>query len=219
MTSEGYCKLLPNLKLAGHCYDAIEALDFLRKHSIDLLFLDLNMPKLKGFDFLRTLKKPPKIIVTTAYQEHALEGYELDIVDYLLKPFDFQRFLKAINKVAIDNTMAISDAEPKAESDFFVKSGKQHVHVEIAKILYLEASGNYTKIVTIDGPILVREKISQLIQELNWKDLIQVHKSFAVAKKHIKRIEGNQIWMADQVVPIGKTYRSTINELLGVGKQ
>ena len=86
---KSYCDLLPNLELKKHCYDAIEALDYLRDNQVDLIFLDLNMPKLKGFDFLRTLPKPPKVIVTSAYQEHALEGYELGIVDYLLKPFSF----------------------------------------------------------------------------------------------------------------------------------
>ena len=93
-----YCDLIPDLKLAKHCYDALEALDYLRTNQVDLIFLDLNMPKLKGFDFLRSLSKKPKIIVTTAYQEYALEGYELEISDYLLKPFSFERFLKAVNK-------------------------------------------------------------------------------------------------------------------------
>ncbi|MEO0735142.1 MAG: response regulator, partial [Bacteroidota bacterium] len=101
---KGYCQLLPHLELQKDCYDAIEALDYLREHTVDLIFLDLNMPKLKGFDFLRTLRQPPKIIVTTAYQEHALEGYELNITDYLLKPFSFERFLQAVNKATSSST-------------------------------------------------------------------------------------------------------------------
>ncbi len=95
---KGYCDLLPNLKLMKNCYDALEAFEYLQEQEVDLIFLDLNMPKLKGFDFLKTLKAPPKVIVTTAYKEYALEGYELNISDYLLKPFGFERFLKAVNK-------------------------------------------------------------------------------------------------------------------------
>ena len=95
---KGYCDLLPNMQLMKNCYDGLEAFEYLNKNEVDLIFLDLNMPKLKGFDFLKTLKNRPKVIVTTAYQEFALEGYELNISDYLLKPFGFERFLKAINK-------------------------------------------------------------------------------------------------------------------------
>jgi len=95
---KGYCDMLPNMQLMEHCYDALEALDYLNSNSVDLIFLDINMPKLKGFDFLKTLSSKPKVIVTTAYKEHALEGYELEITDYLLKPFSFERFLKAVNK-------------------------------------------------------------------------------------------------------------------------
>ncbi|WAC02172.1 response regulator [Lacinutrix neustonica] len=105
---KGYGDLLPNLELMKHCYDAIEALDYLRDATVDLIFLDLNMPKLKGFEFLKTLSHPPKVIVTTAYKEYALEGYELNITDYLLKPFSFERFLKAVNKV----TEAIEPLQP-----------------------------------------------------------------------------------------------------------
>ena len=95
---KGYCDMLPNMELQKNCYDALEALQYLNEHEVDVIFLDLNMPKLKGFEFLKTLPSPPKIIVTTAYSEFALEGYELNVVDYLLKPFSFERFLKAVNK-------------------------------------------------------------------------------------------------------------------------
>ena len=95
---KGYCDLLPNMQLMKNCYDALEAIEYLNNNRVDLIFLDLNMPKLKGFEFLKTLTTPPKVIVTTAYKEFALEGYELNISDYLLKPFGFERFLKAINK-------------------------------------------------------------------------------------------------------------------------
>ncbi|MBT33288.1 MAG: DNA-binding response regulator [Thalassobius sp.] len=212
---QGYCDMLPNLQLQGKCYDALEALNFLSKHRVDLVFLDLNLPKLKGFDFLRTLSNPPKIIVTTAYKEHALEGYELNVVDYLLKPFGFERFLMAINKVV--NTAKPSQQNVVSTSNsaksVFLKTNKKYIQVNIDSILYLEAAGNYTKIFTTEEMIMIRDKISDLLTTLEHEDLIQIHKSFVVAKKHIKSIEGNRVFIKDYEIPIGKTYKSQINQL------
>ncbi|MEH6537997.1 MAG: response regulator [Psychroserpens sp.] len=129
---EKYCENLPHLEKKGNCYNAFEAMQFLNEHTIDLLFLDLNMPKLSGFDFLKTLSNPPKIIVTTAYKEFALEGYELNISDYLLKPFSFERFIKAINKTIDTNenkksTPIVSTKETVPDaSSFFLKGDKKH---------------------------------------------------------------------------------------------
>jgi DNA-binding LytR/AlgR family response regulator len=215
---KGYCDLLPNLEFKANCYDAIEAIEYLSKHDIDLIFLDLNMPKLKGFQFLKTLSSPPKVIVTTAYSEFAIEGYELNVVDYLLKPFSFERFLSAINKVTSSDTSAIrkeSKETIKPEGQhIFLKQNNSHIQVDIDDILFIEASGNYTKVVTSNETISIREKISDTIQLLSDNDFIQVHKSFAVAKKHIARVEGNRIYIGDHVVPVGKLYKTNINQLL-----
>jgi len=209
----GYCDLMPNLSFVQDCYDAIEAIDCLRNQEVDLIFLDLNMPKLKGFDFLRTLKDPPKIIVTTAYQEHALEGYELDIVDYLLKPFSFERFVKAINKIAPPETVKSTVVEQKEENSIFLKSNKKHVQVKTGDILYIEARGNYINVVTTADEIQVRDKISNMLELLADTDFIQVHKSFAVAKKHIHSVEGNRIYIQDFEIPIGKMYKLNLDKL------
>ena len=209
----GYCDLMPNLSFVQDCYDAIEAIDCLRNQEVDLIFLDLNMPKLKGFDFLRTLKDPPKIIVTTAYQEHALEGYELDIVDYLLKPFSFERFVKAINKIAPPETVKSTVVEQKEENSIFLKSNKKHVQVKTGDILYIEAMGNYINVVTTADEIQVRDKISNMLELLADTDFIQVHKSFAVAKKHIHSVEGNRIYIQDFEIPIGKMYKLNLDKL------
>ena len=209
----GYCDLMPNLSFVQDCYDAIEAIDCLRNQEVDLIFLDLNMPKLKGFDFLRTLKDPPKIIVTTAYQEHALEGYELDIVDYLLKPFSFERFVKAINKIAPPETVKSTVVEQKEENSIFLKSNKKHVQVKTGDILYIEARGNYINVVTTADEIQVRDKISNMLELLADTDFIQVHKSFAVAKKHIHSVEGNRIYIKDFEIPIGKMYKLNLDKL------
>lgn len=212
-----YCDMLPNLQWAKSCYDAIEAMTYLNEKSVDLIFLDLNMPKLKGFEFLKILEVPPKIIVTTAYAEFALEGYELNITDYLLKPFSFERFVKAINKAMMNakpKDGLVSSALSEVDNTIFLRSNKKYVQVRIDDIQFIEASGNYTLVVTAKEKISVREKISSVLLALDNKAFIQVHKSFAVAVKHIKSIEGNRIAINDHIVPIGKLFKSQINELL-----
>ena len=212
-----YCQLLPDWELKKSCYDALEAFKYLNKHDdIDLIFLDLNMPKLKGFDFLRTLKNPPKVIVTTAYAEYALEGYELNISDYLLKPFGFERFLKAINKTLATSNSPISFAPQTATNGkrIFLRSNKKYTQVFVDEIQYIESAGNYVKVVTLEETILTRDKISDVLTLLPKEDFMQVHKSFAVATKHIKSIEGNRILIGTTTIPIGKIYKSNIIQLL-----
>lgn len=214
---KGYCDLLPNMQLMKNCYNALEAIEYLNENTIDLIFLDLNMPKLKGFEFLKTLSSSPKVIVTTAYKEFAIEGYELNISDYLLKPFSFERFLKAINKTVISTNKTtcstVEKKEPVSES-IFLRSNKKYIQVAINTIQYIEAAGNYTKVIIIDEVIPIREKFSDVLELLNELDFIQVHKSFAVSKKHIKSIEGNRIFISEAIIPIGKTYKTSIVQLL-----
>lgn len=211
-----YCDLLPNMELVKNCYDAFEAIAYLSNHVVDLIFLDLNMPKMKGFDFLKTLSNPPKVIVTTAYKENALEGYELNITDYLLKPFSFERFVKAINKVNVvtPSTPPKNIPTPTTEERFFFRSNKKTVQVKSRNILFIEARGNYCNIVTKNETITVREKISDLLKLLSKEHFFQVHKSFIVAKEHVRVVEGNKISVAGYTVPIGKTYKMNVNELL-----
>ena len=212
---KGYCDLLPNMNLMKNCYDALEAIEYLNNNNVDLIFLDLNMPKLRGFEFLRTLTNPPKVIVTTAYKEFAIEGYELNIVDYLLKPFSFERFLKAINKAVSTTYRSSSDANHENEvKSIFFRSNKKHIQITLEDILYLEAAGNYSKVITHQDTISIREKISDLLLSLPKDDFIRVHKSFVVAKKHIESIEGNRISIRDHLIPIGTLYKMNIIELL-----
>lgn len=215
---KGYCDLLPNMKLLKNCYDALEAIEFLNAHSVDLIFLDLNMPTLKGFEFLRTLSNPPKVIVTTAYQEYALEGYELNVVDYLLKPFSFERFLKAINKTTLStptkSIFSTTDSEHKPRT-IFLREDKRYVQVELDEVKYLEASGNYTNVVTSDKTLTVREKISELLEDFDSADFLQVHRSFAVSKSYISSIIGNRIFIGETQIPIGKMFKSNVKGLIG----
>ncbi|PQB06845.1 DNA-binding response regulator [Polaribacter filamentus] len=214
---KGYCDMLPNMKFMADCYDAIEALDYLNKQPVDLIFLDLNMPKLKGFEFLKTLASPPKVIVTTAYNEFAIEGYELNVVDYLLKPFSFERFLSAVNKVTASTPQLKQvrvENEQASANQLFLKQNNSHIQVDVNTILYIEASGNYTKVVTTLDTITIREKISTTLEMLPKEKFLQVHKSFVIATKHINRIDGNRIYIEDHTIPIGKLYKANLIQLL-----
>ncbi len=211
---EGYCENLPHLRKVGNCYDAFEAMQILNKKTVDLIFLDINMPKLSGFDLLKTLLNPPKIIVTSAHKEFALEGYDLNISDYLLKPFTFERFIKAVNK-AIDSYKSIESipSTDNASVRFFLKGDKKHHQIHSDEILFIEAYGNYTKIYLKDEMIVSHEKISSLENLLPAVDFIRVHKSFIIASNKIKRIEGNRISVGQHTIPIGQTYKNNLKKL------
>ena len=214
---DGYCSELAYLKKAGGAYTAFEASAILDHRSVGLIFLDINMPKLSGFEWLKTLSTPPAVIVTTAHEQYALEGFELSVVDYLLKPFSFARFLTAINKVTHPNVarpeVLIKSIDP-AKGFFFVKGDKKHHQIDVADILFIEAFGNYTKLYLPQEVILVHEKISDLEAKLANHNFLRVHKSFLIAIHKIKLVEGNTLHVPGYRVPVGQTYRSRITELL-----
>ena len=214
---EEFCSILPHVQLEKNCYNAMEAIQFLNENTVDFIFLDINMPKLKGLDFLKTLTNPPKTIITTAYKEHALEGFELNVVDYILKPFSFDRLVKAVNKVSETQTTKTIIKEVSSSEDsstrFFVKGDKKHHQIDLNDLLYIEAYGNYTKLFLKDEMIVSHEKISHYEDLLNDSNFLRVHKSFIVAIDKIKFIEGNRILITDHKIPIGQTYKSSINKL------
>lgn len=215
---EEFCSMLPHLQLEKNCYNAIEAMQYLNENTVDFMFLDINMPKLRGLDFLKTLTKPPKTIITTAYKEHALEGFELNVVDYILKPFSFDRLVKAVNKVSETQTTKTIIKEVSSSTDsttrFFVKGDKKHHQIDLNDLLYIEAYGNYTKLYLKDEMIVSHEKISHYEDLLDAANFLRVHKSFIVAIDKIKFIEGNRILINEHKIPIGQTYKSRINDLL-----
>lgn len=197
----------PSLHLAAVCEDAFSAQQTLAVQAIDILFLDINLPRLSGINFLKTLSQPPAVIFTTAYPEYAVEGFELDAVDYLVKPFSFERFLKAVNKV-----MHLSKAAPSAPADeaIFVKADKKVFRIVINDILDLETLGDYVRIRLITGQHLVNSTLKDLLEELPKGLFIRVHKSFAIARNKIEFIEGNYIRIGGKDVPIGATYRDEL---------
>lgn len=219
-----YISDVPFLTNVGHCYRATAAFDFLNNHEIDLIFLDIRMPKLNGLDFLRTLAHQPIVIITSAYEEYALESFDLAVCDYLLKPFRFDRFLKAVNRALevyqlknpIEKVKQLPQ-EPAKEGKISIKVDKKHILIGLNEIHYLESLGNYVKIWTGDGFLLTPRTLSSFEEQLSLESFIRVHKSFILNKTHVHYMEGNMIFLKNgQQVPIGKNYKAIIKQLLDI---
>lgn len=209
----------PVLELVAECGDAFRASEIMQSEKIDLLFLDINLPRLSGINFLKTLNQSPLVIFTTAYPEYAVEGFESDAVDYLVKPFAFDRFLKAVNKAM--EKMVIRRQEPlritpDKQAFILLRSDKKVYRVSFADILYIESIGDYLKVFLENKHLIIHETISGLSEQLPVNDFIRIHKSFIVAVNRINYIEGNQVKLADKFIPIGRNYR---DELLKALKQ
>ena len=205
------------LSFQKSCYNAFEALEYLNKHSIDLIFLDINMPKLSGLEVLKTLSNQPKIIITTAYEEFALEGYELNIEDYLLKPFNFSRFVKSVSKVSdalANKSISILNSENNEDAKIFIKEDKKYYQIKLNDILFIEAYGNYVKINMIDRIIVSHQTLTSFTHNLPENQFIRVHKSFIISIDKIVLIEGNRILIQDHKIPIGKMYKLNVNRLI-----
>lgn len=216
-----YIEQVPTLQLAGECANAIQAFTALQQQPVDLLFLDIRMPQLNGNDFLKTLKNPPKVIFTTAYAEYALEGYELDVVDYLLKPIPFDRFLRAINK-AFEPGSPRTESHPvsqvedaKSNSFVYFRVDRKMVKIMLADILYIESMKDYIKIITGNGTIITKQSISSVEAMLPEKEFVRTHRSFIVNLHKIKSYTAELIEIAGTEVPIGKLFRTTVLKTLG----
>ncbi len=214
---EDYAASLNDLSLVTNCYNAIDALAFLQKNQVDLIFLDIEMPKLKGLDFLRTLTNPPLIVITSAYSEFAVESYELEVCDYLLKPFSFERFLKAYTKVIKIKEQSLQKSKTITEAtntSIFLKGDKETHHIQLDQIKYLESYGSYVKLYLQTEMLLIHESISHFETILPAELFIRVHRSFMVSVTAIKSIVGNQIKLKDATIPIGQSYKAIIKNRL-----
>lgn len=211
-----YVAAVPSLQLEQECSTALEAIAFLHENSVDLIFLDIKMPGITGMDMLKTLTNPPLVIITTAYSEYAVEGYEYSVIDYLLKPIPFNRFLKAVNK-ALDQAQKRSsssvESEEAPEGDYImVKADKTMHKLGYSDIRYFEAYGNFIKIFTDDKKLLVSETMSNMVKKLPASLFIQVHKSFIVPISRIREISGNTIKIENQEIPIGRFFKKSLEE-------
>jgi two-component system, LytTR family, response regulator len=202
---------LESFEIVATAQNAIKALEILKASEIDLLFCDIKMPILSGLDLIKTLKNPPKTIITTAHREFALDGYELDIVDYLLKPITFERFFKAIEKYLRSNELKpatiLDQAIPKAIT---IKSNNKFYKINIQDILYLESQKDYIKFVLKDSEITAKYKISDIETELKSHGFLRIHRSFIVNQQHIHSYSATQIELGKYVVPVGLSYKELV---------
>src|SRR4026207_100591 len=208
------------LELAGTCANAVEAISFLKDHPVDLLFLDIQMPQLLGTNFIRTLKNPPRVIFTTAFRKYALEGFELDAVDYLLKPISFERFLKGINKIMQINVPVDPSSLPKdnqketANSFLYFRADRKMVKVFFNDILFIEALKDYIKIVTPGRTIVTKYVLTTLAELLPADEFLRIHKSYIVAINKIESYNADCIQIAKHELPIGRLYKFDVGRIL-----
>lgn len=215
-----YVSRLDFLTLTGRCSNALQAFATLNREQVDIMFLDIKMPEMSGLDLVKSLKNPPRVIVTTAYDEYALEGYELDIVDYLLKPIRFERFLKAINKVQqLQNTTQNAGVVPNAvDETFYVRSDRKLVRIDLREVRYMESLKNYLAIHTGNQKIIVYTTLSNLEEELKPNPcFIQVHKSFIVNTRFVAEVGNNMIRLKDNTeLPIGGNYKDGLLQAIRI---
>jgi DNA-binding LytR/AlgR family response regulator len=234
---------VPFLQLVAECANAIQAMALVQQQEIDLLFMDIQMPELLGTEFIKILRHPPKVILTTAYPEYALEGYELDVVDYLLKPIQFERFLKAVNKAALQSGVTAAPAAPVAagsvsaaaasaterpsperESDrlgdrsdpyLYFRTDRKMVKVLLGEIVYVEGMKNYVKIITVGGTVITKNSMAAIEAMLPEAAFIRVHRSYIVSKSKIRSFTGESIGIGKVEIPIGKLFKNSVMKALG----
>lgn len=218
---EKYITDIPHVKLIKSCKNALEAMEILRTQTIDAMFLDINMPKLTGLNFLESLKNPPIVVITTAYREYAVDAYELDVIDYLHKPIPFPRFIKAISK--IEEKLQIRNNNPlvtqekteyTAQNFIFIKADKKTIKLNFEDIKYIEGLGDYIKIHTKSKIIISKLTIKKMVDLLPENQFPRIHKSFIISLNLIDSIEGNQVQIEEQKIPIGQIYRQSFMDLI-----
>ncbi len=217
---EKYLSQFSQMELVGKCADAIQAFQLLQQKNVDLMFLDIKMPGIKGTDLLRSLKNPPKVIFTTAYSEYALEGFELNAVDYLLKPVSFERFLRAVDKIyqlTENKAKPIITHEAPAgdhETFLYLKVDRKTIKVNVNHILWIESLRDYIKVVVKGHEHITRQKISILEEMLPEKKFVRIHRSFIVALAKIDSFYSYSMEIAGHEPPIGRNYRHDVQKKL-----
>lgn len=214
-----YISRIPKLHLVTECSNAIDAFTVLQESVIDLLFLDIKMPQLKGTDFIKSLKSPPKTIIVSAYTEYALEGYDLNIVDYLVKPVEFERWLRAVDKVFPQQEKEAAKDEPvvikeRGRPFFYFRADRKMVKVFLSDILYIEGLKEYVRVVTKNGSLITKTSIVSLESMLPQDHFIRIHRSFIVSFDEINSFTNEIIEIGKAALPIGKVYRPHVMGLL-----
>lgn len=204
---ENYISRLPHLNLVEKCVNPMDALKALEENDIDLIFLDIQMPEMSGIDFLKSLHKKPKVIFITAYSDYAIEGYQLDVVDYLLKPFSFERFLQAVNK-AVD---LISSTSNPLEKDYLLVKSEHKVHkIKYEDIHYIQSMREYVAYFLPKRKILALNSLKKLEEELPSDQFIRIHKSYIIPIQKVTTLEGNMVHIGNEKLPIGNLYKEEV---------
>lgn len=213
---QSYLKKFPNLELVGTFNAAIEASMFLKNETVDLIFLDINLPDISGMHFLKSLSNPPKVIMTTAYPDYAVESFEYDaIVDYLVKPISFERFYKAINKVMrLENNKSQSITKNAPSKSIYINVDKTMHKISFNAVLYVESDRNYVTIVTENKKLSYIETLKKLAIKLDDERFLQAHKSFIVNTNKIDKIAGNELFIGEKRIPIGRTFKKEILDII-----
>lgn len=210
-----YVREVDFLTLSGTGENPLELLPLLDRQTIDLVFLDIQMPKMNGIEFLKILQKPPMVVITTAYPSYALEGFQLNVLDYLLKPVTFERFFKAASKARdyhrlLMKSLSNDTAVTEPDDYFFIKCGSKYEKIPFEEILYVEGMQNYVNIYTLKGKYVTMLSLKSLEENLDQKAFIRVHKSYIVAIGKIDGIEGNEIFIQNNRIPISRNYRDQV---------
>lgn len=212
-----YIEATPMLEIAGECHHAMAAFDFIQKHEIDLMFLDINMPRLSGTEFLRALPSPPPVIFTTAHRDYAVEGFDLGAVDYLLKPYSLDRFLRAVHRAI--NPEQKSQLHPPKESVttasdrfLYVRADRKMVKVMIDDILYVESLKDYVKIMLPNRQVITKHTITSLEEMLPEREFMRIHRSFIVAQKKVDSYNHSSVFIGKTELPVGPLYKHEIGK-------
>ena len=206
---KGYVNRVPFLNCIATFRNPITALSYLNHQSVDLIFLDINMPELSGLAFLKTLQAPPTVILTTAYSEYAVESYEYQVADYLLKPIAFERFLKAVTQVQQRTQLISSDKTPQKDQYIYIKDGYDNIKIRLNDILYLKKDGNYITYYTAQKSIISRQTIQQALDVLG-EDFMQIHKSFIVNLQKIEAFSAQSVSILGNRLPIGLSFKKEL---------
>jgi len=211
-----YISMIDQLQVASTAHSAIKAFDLLKTQEFDLLFLDIRMPVLNGLDFLKTLQNPPAVILTTAYREYALDGYDLDIIDYLLKPISFDRFLKAIDRFRNRFTEAMTKTNEVSQSDshLFFNVNRTHHKVLLDEILYIESLKDYVRIHTTKNRLVVKGNIGTILKRLPADRFVRVHRSYAVAIEHIEAYNQTEVRVGGRELLLGVSFKDAFLEAI-----
>ena len=203
-----YITDLGNIELLGTFPDALQAMEFLRSGTTDLIFLDIHLPKISGIEFLKTLVQKPNVILTTAFSDYALESYDYHVVDYLLKPFSFERFVQAVSKVRLPESEQILVSQTNENDVIFIKSGYEHIKINVADIRYIQSDADYTEVFIHEKKYLSQEPLRFWEETLDSAKFIRTHRSYILNISKIEKIIGNQVLLDEHTrIPIGRAYK------------